>query len=58
MTEPLAEPAARAVAAPAVPAEAGDEAEPYRPVLTDEEREAVLREWLAAIRPPAGRPGR
>ena len=55
MTEALSKPA---VAAPAVPADAGDEAETYRPVLTDEERAAVRLEWMAAIRPPAGRPGR
>jgi len=31
-----------------------DEPEPYRPLLTDEEREELRREWLAAVRPPVG----
>src|SRR3954452_4202671 len=31
--------------------EPDDEPEPYRPVLTDEEREVLRREWLTALRP-------
>ena len=36
----------------ATPGKPDDEPEPYRPVLTDEEREVLRREWLAAVRPP------
>jgi hypothetical protein len=35
----------------AAPGKPDDEPEPYRPVLTDEEREVLRREWLAALRP-------
>ena len=35
----------------AAPGEPDDEPEPYRPVLPDEEREVLRREWLAALRP-------
>ena len=35
----------------AAPGKPDDEPEPYRPVLTDEERGVLRREWLAAFRP-------
>src|SRR3954447_4479594 len=35
----------------AAPGKPDDEPEPYRPVLTDEEREVLRREWLAALCP-------
>jgi hypothetical protein len=35
----------------AVPGEPDDELAPYRPALTDEEREELRREWLVAVRP-------